>query len=301
MRILLSILFLSIVNLAIGQDTCSLTFEGSNGYLLDKQTTQIDNFALERLAERIEIFASVPKGEGVSEKRILTEFRLQSIYQSLLKKGYPFNIIKSSVELNDNAKNWNTIKLVFHLGIKKGDQVLKQTPIVQIKKTYVAPTPKTNIVIPRKEKTENVANAAEQNELLKVEKFKKNKKIRLPDLLFEPGTHFIIPSSNRVLTELVAVMQARPKLQIELQGHICCKLGGMDGFDPTTGRENLSEMRAKVVYLYLISKGVSADRMKYRGFGSSRKLYPDLTGGGAAIRIAAAQNRRVEVLITATD
>jgi len=132
---------------------------------------------------------------------------------------------------------------------------------------------------------------------LKVEDFKKNEKIRLPNLLFEPGTHFIIPSSDQVLSQLVSVMKSKPSLKIELQGHICCKLGGVDGFDPTTGRENLSEMRARVVYLYLISKGIDKRRMTYKGFGSSRKLYQnDVVNHAAAM-----QNRRVEVLVKSID
>jgi len=47
----------------------------------------------------------------------------------------------------------------------------------------------------------------------------------------------------------------------------------------------------------LIDKGINKERMQYRGFGSSRKIYPDDFGNESK----ATHNRRVEVLVLETD
>ncbi len=46
----------------------------------------------------------------------------------------------------------------------------------------------------------------------------------------------------------------------------------MDGYDATTGLENLSVMRAKVVYLYLISKGIAEDKLGTEAYGEKMLL-----------------------------
>ncbi len=297
MRGLFLLLFLFSSLLAVGQDTCRLSFQSSNGSVTQEHRALIEKTIGDNEVLSLNIIGQVPREGNISTNRILTELRVQSVQQLLLKNGYPFNKIQSSINIIDNKENRNVIKLVCQLGETKGAKVLKKTPIVQIKEVDYTPKPVVVEKKPEKKIEKEPEKTVANNEVLKIEDFKKDEKIRLPNLLFEPGTHFILPGSEKVLSELLNIMEAKPKLRIELQGHICCRIGGMDGFDPTTGLENLSEMRAKVVYLYLISKGINKERMNFRGFGSSRKIYPnDLSN-----RMAARQNRRVEVLITDTD
>ncbi len=114
----------------------------------------------------------------------------------------------------------------------------------------------------------------------------------LPDLNFEPGRHFLLSGSYAILRELYKVMKDNPTLQIEIHGHICCITGGADGPDADTGAPDLSVQRAKAIYNYLLSAGIAANRMSYKGFGSSQKLYPTERSP-----LEETKNRRVEIKI----
>lgn len=114
----------------------------------------------------------------------------------------------------------------------------------------------------------------------------------LPDLNFEPGRHFLLPGSFGILRELHRAMLDNPSLEIEIQGHICCITGGGDGEDIDTRAPNLSVQRAKAIYEYLVSAGIDKKRIRYKGFGSSQKLYPV-----ERTPLEQSKNRRVEIKI----
>lgn len=114
----------------------------------------------------------------------------------------------------------------------------------------------------------------------------------LPNMNFEPGRHFLLSGSYGILRELYRVMKDNPTLQIEIHGHICCLSGGADGPDVDTGAPNLSVERAKAIYNYLVSAGIAANRMQYKGLGSSQKLYPE-----ERTPMEMSKNRRVEIKI----
>ena len=282
---------------SIGQDSCKLSFIDNTTTITTGQKSLVDKFIGDRKIESVSILANISDQDGVSRNRIVSELRILAAKELLLNKGVPFNLMSTSLILEEGVVNSNQLELKFMFSEKVDDKVLKKTPVVQISEIEYVVRKSAPIVEEEKKKpkVDPIVEVA-KNEILSVEEFKKDELISLPNLLFEPGTHFLLPGSERVLKELLNVMLAKPKLRIELQGHICCRLGGMDGFDPTTGRENLSEMRAKVVYLFLISRGVKKYRMTYIGFGSGRKLYPDLNSVSAQTL-----NRRVEVLVTSTE
>ena len=73
-------------------------------------------------------------------------------------------------------------------------------------------------------------------------------------------------------------------LIIEIQGHICCTTN--DYFD-------LSTDRSKSVYDFLISKGISKNRMTYVGFGVTKPLFK-IPENNETEQIS---NRRVEIKI----
>jgi outer membrane protein OmpA-like peptidoglycan-associated protein len=98
--------------------------------------------------------------------------------------------------------------------------------------------------------------------------------IVLKNLNFEGGRHILMQRSLPVLNELLKAMQENPNLKIEIQGHVCCTATYMDGMDNDLGTYDLSWQRARVIYEYLLGKHISAERMSFKGFGASRKLYP---------------------------
>ena len=117
--------------------------------------------------------------------------------------------------------------------------------------------------------------------------------IVLKNMNFYGGTHVIIPESLPVLIELVKVMKKNPKLEIAVEGHICCQDGTGDGLDMGTRTMNLSENRAREICFYLSKNGIASARLKYKGFGHSSPLtpYPEKTEEERV------QNRRVEIKI----
>jgi outer membrane protein OmpA-like peptidoglycan-associated protein len=117
--------------------------------------------------------------------------------------------------------------------------------------------------------------------------------ITLRNLNFIGGRHYLLPASLPILDELLTAMNYNPKLVIAIEGHVCCVPDNEDGVDLDLGTRNLSEMRAKSVYDYLVKNGVSPDRLSYRGLGHSVPLapYPEKTPGEMAA------NRRVEIKI----
>jgi outer membrane protein OmpA-like peptidoglycan-associated protein len=118
------------------------------------------------------------------------------------------------------------------------------------------------------------------------------KTIVLPNVLFYGDMHQPLPVSFPTLQELFAIMKEHPGLRVEIQGHVCCMPENMDGRDIETKKDDLSVQRAKYVYAYLGRLGIDTSRMSYRGFGGSRKIYPQETDEGQKMR-----NRRVEIKI----
>jgi OOP family OmpA-OmpF porin len=67
--------------------------------------------------------------------------------------------------------------------------------------------------------------------------------------------------------------------------------GHTDNIGSEEYNQRLSEARAKAVYEYLISRGISADRLSYIGYGESRPIDTNETSEGRQ------NNRRVELEI----
>ncbi len=118
------------------------------------------------------------------------------------------------------------------------------------------------------------------------------KTILLPRVLFYQDMHRPMPVSYQTLHDLFGIMKEHPDLRLEIQGHVCCMPGYMDGYDIETKVYDLSMQRAKFVYGYLASLGIDTGRMSYRGFGASRKIFPEETDEAEKLR-----NRRVEIKI----
>jgi len=88
-------------------------------------------------------------------------------------------------------------------------------------------------------------------------------------------------------------MEDNPKLEIKIQGHICCNYPVEDdGFDYDNGDTHLSVNRAKAVYDYLVAHGIDPNRMSYEGLGGKFHLVnPEKTEADMT------KNRRVEIKI----
>lgn len=116
--------------------------------------------------------------------------------------------------------------------------------------------------------------------------------IVLRNVNFYGDRHIPLPGSNNALLELAAIMKEYPTLHIEIQGYVCCMSDGFDGVDAGTHTPNLSAQRAKFVYDFLVDEGIKRDRMTYKSFGASNKIYPEERDESQKTG-----NRRVEIKI----
>lgn len=98
---------------------------------------------------------------------------------------------------------------------------------------------------------------------------------------FDNNSAVLKASSYGVLDEIVQGMKDQPSLNVEIQGHT--DISGAHAYNMS-----LSQRRADAVKAYLISKGISAERMTTRGYGPDRPVATNATAAGRA------ENRRVE-------
>lgn len=113
----------------------------------------------------------------------------------------------------------------------------------------------------------------------------KGDKIRLENIYFYNMTPRILPKSRTVLADLLCALQDNPKLKIEIQGHICCQ--------KVYDINELSVMRARAIYNYLVSKKINRKRLTYKGYGTSEPLHPIPEKNAQEEE----ENRRVEILV----
>ena len=110
----------------------------------------------------------------------------------------------------------------------------------------------------------------------------------LEPVQFEVGSAAIVPESQLILDEAVAVLITNPVGAVQISGHT-----------DTDGSEEanlaLSQARADSVLSYLVNGGVDANRLTAVGFGETEvKVDPEVTPEDKA------QNRRIEFLVENT-
>lgn len=110
------------------------------------------------------------------------------------------------------------------------------------------------------------------------------KSFTLNSIQFETGKAELKTSSYALLTDLVEIMKLKPSMKILIAG-----------FTDSDGDDNanlvLSQKRADAVKKYLISKGISAQRVLALGYGETKPIADNSTEEGKA------KNRRTEIKI----
>jgi len=101
-------------------------------------------------------------------------------------------------------------------------------------------------------------------------------------IYFDIGKSVVKPEGYPVIEQLVKFMQDHPKVKLLIEGHT-----------DNTGNEaknlTLSENRAKSIKAEMVKRGIPADRIETKGFGSSKPIADNKTAAGRT------QNRRVTV------
>jgi outer membrane protein OmpA-like peptidoglycan-associated protein len=104
-------------------------------------------------------------------------------------------------------------------------------------------------------------------------------------IFFQTAKAVILSKSYGLLGEVTVALNARPSMQVRIEGHT----------DSRGGRAynlRLSQARAASVKAYLVGRGISSDRMEAKGYGPDQPIDNNKTAAGRE------RNRRVEFMIT---
>lgn len=217
---------------------------------LDKWILANKEAVIQKVYGYTDSVGSIEYNEKLSERRAQDMFERLKSFKVRIPKGIDVRGFGENFEQDaEQAKN-RKVEVYYHLPIKEK----------KVEKTETT------------ELTQKIDNS------------KTGDRLKLPNLYFYNHSDIVVPGSRPVLSELLVIMRNRPKLKIDIQGHICCQEQEV---------ANISEKRAKAVYDFLVRNGIDKSRLSYQGFQSSRPVYP-LPEKNDEERDA---NRRVEIEI----
>lgn len=107
----------------------------------------------------------------------------------------------------------------------------------------------------------------------------------LGSLNFAPNSIQLAPGAHTELDRIFELLQANPRLRIEISSHTHGRVGHATAM-------RLSSQRARVLADYLNRKGIERERVQYRGAGKTRPLAGNETEAGRQ------RNQRIEMRIT---
>jgi outer membrane protein OmpA-like peptidoglycan-associated protein len=104
-------------------------------------------------------------------------------------------------------------------------------------------------------------------------------------VLFTSGRSDLLPAAQLKLNEVAAALtQQDPESKIVVEGYT-------DSQGTASSNQDLSDRRAQAVRDYLVSRGISGDRLTAQGFGPTRPIADNASAEGRA------NNRRVEIVV----
>lgn len=112
----------------------------------------------------------------------------------------------------------------------------------------------------------------------------KGSKVVLNNIFFASSSYKLTSTSYGELNRLINLLNKYPQLRIEISGYT-------DNVGDENGNIQLSQKRAQAVVSYMISKGISQNRLQGKGYGSKLPIAPNTSEEGRQ------QNRRIEFKI----
>jgi OOP family OmpA-OmpF porin len=189
------------------------------------------------------------------------------VKRAISGKGIPSKIVYKSYPTGSLTGSFNDSTFSFAIfGSSK----------YQVTASAIGYIPRTVIVDPKESKNNSISHDIELTPT--------NQTVRLNHLIFDMGRAAIKPVSFTELDELVAMMKANMKVEIQLEGHT-------DNQGSAEANLKLSQDRVDAVKKYLTSKGIAKDRIKTKAFGGTQPLSTEKTEEARAL------NRRVEMRV----
>ncbi len=121
---------------------------------------------------------------------------------------------------------------------------------------------------------------------LEVKPIQVGKEYRLNDINFATNSYELNENARQIIDEFLLFLEDNPSVKIDIQGHT-------DDVGNDEDNLVLSKNRARVVYEYLVDRGIIANRMTHHGYGEVRPVASNKSEKGKA------KNRRTVFVITA--
>ncbi|MCC7026985.1 MAG: OmpA family protein [Saprospiraceae bacterium] len=218
-------------------------------------------------------------------KSNISYFELEAYYK--VPNPFPYN----GNILLDNASHITimpcpTEKAKYDAYLKKRDQQFEEKERKRLTQNTTSPNelktpPKKQTVItatPTPNKSNKILKELDHN------KVKVGQTIKIEKLFFAADSATINSSSFAVLDEVYDFLKSNPKITIEIGGHT-------NNIPTNNYCDKLSTNRAKAVRDYILSKGISEDRVTFKGYGKRMPISSNATKDGRAL------NQRVEIKI----
>ncbi len=279
---IITLILINTVLFAQKQTTFVVNFDFDKYDITPASAARLDSFAQTILTKpttfTIELTGHCDSVGSNVYNDALSVKRTQAVKDYLAERGLPsFNVIKEEgfgkrKPLNKNATDYERYlnrRVVVDVSIP-GKSVITfpvKKPVEKIVEKPVEKKPGEKIIIDKP--VEKTITAIVADTATKV-----GSSFVLRNLVFIGGSHELVPESVPILKELLKVMTDNPKLEISIEGHVCCIPGKNDGIDLAVGTPNLSEMRAITVYNYLVIYGIAPGRLSYKGYGHQFPVAP---------------------------
>lgn len=179
-----------------------------------------------------------------------------------------------TVVRNGSGECWHTINWTAALSIAECEPGLVKKEVAKVEPK---PAPAPEPVAAPAPAPAPVAAPAENWKTSIVEK-----PVRLEGANFSPGSSKLLPGASSKLDEVVNAANQHSEVNLDVMGYT-------DSTGNVQSNLKLSQGRADAVKAYLVKKGVEADRITSKGYGSDSPIADNATAEGRA------KNRRVEV------
>ena len=120
---------------------------------------------------------------------------------------------------------------------------------------------------------------------LEVREIEVGEEYRLNDIHFATDSYELNENARQIIDEFLLFLEDNPSVKIDIQGHT-------DNVGEVADNLVLSQNRARVVYEYLVERGISPARMSHHGYGESKPVADNTSEKGRA------ENRRTVFVIT---
>ncbi len=266
------------------EDTVIIHFDLDKAAIRPTERAALDSLAHAKGIKSITIAGHADSIGSDKLNDILSLARASNTKSYLLSKGLPDSLIKSTAGYGrrqprdplDPAGNRRVEIMLVHI---KAPSVVRPTPVVSPTTQSEPPAIPVNPDDGLLEALKDTTNIVGRNFILR-------------NVNFYGDRHVPLPEAAYPLLQLLNVMKRYPRMSIEIQGYVCCMRDDFDGRDADLPTEKLSVQRAKFVYDFLVKNGIAKSRMKYKGFGASKKIFPE-----ERTPEERSANRRVEIKV----